>query len=142
MPRWLSAAGAEPHRSPAPLGLLLLGAHSSRVLATTPPPDLLPRASTTGCLPGVSPKPAGMGTLLPWSWPFSLWASLLSPSAPLWLQAQGSLLMGCAPTERETFSGRALEGPRGLPLIPLDHPALLQWELSVEAQTPPTAVSP
>ena len=27
-------------------------------------------------------------------------------------------------------------------LIPLDHPALLQWELSVEAQTPPTAVSP
>ena len=58
----------------------------------------------TGCLPGASPKPGGLGTLLPWSRPFSLWASLLSPSAPLWLQARGSLLMATG-TGRPSLAG-------------------------------------
>lgn len=65
------------------------------------------------------PQAWELGTLLPWSWPFSLWASLLSPTAPLWLRALGSLLMSCAPTGRgRPTLARPREAPGALAADP------------------------
>lgn len=114
-------------------------AHSSQVLATRPPPDPPPRASTTflreqAVCPGRAPSLGGWEhtALVP---PFSLWASLLSPTAPLWLQARGSLLMVCAPTEEGDLPWPGLGGPAGLWLqIPVG-----QHLLGLKAPTPTAA---